>query len=519
MNLNKKSEIEKPVAQLIKRFQNNWNRYARDILNVKLDSKQQEVLYAIQTNKKISVRSGNARGKDYVAAVASVCFLNLNCPSKVINTGPTQRQVVSIMMSEIKKVYNGIERDMRIFCQGEVLSGQINMPRPDWFLLAFKAADKATEAWTGFHSPNLMVVITEASGIEQETFYAVESILTGNSKLLIVFNPNRTTGEAYKSIKDPGYVKFKLNCLDAPNVINKKTLIPGQVDYDWVYDKVQRWCIPISENQANVAEYDFQFDGRWFRPNDLFLVKIMAEFPREDESTLVPLSWIEAGIQRLIENGFVATENLKLGVDVAGMGRDMTVFCYRRGNVEKFESFAKSGHMETAGRVKNVLDANPGSIAYIDTIGEGAGVQSRLQELGVNSVGVKFSESAKDHRGNPYSDYTEQRKFVNMRAYLYWAIRDALNPQFDVQMTLPNIDELIQDLNEPRWKPRSDGSLIVEEKEEIKKRLGRSPDFGDALALTFYPEKKKAFAWTGITSETKFYSHQGLGGDEVVGVR
>jgi len=483
----------------------DWNRYARNVLNVKLDNDQQEILHAIQTKHKITVRSGNARGKDFVAAVASICFLNLKIPSKVINTAPTQRQVLSIMMSEIRRIYAGLDPAKRLFVYGDIISNQIKMQDPDWFLLAFKAQDKAIESWTGFHSPNLMVVVTEASGIDEATFNAIESILTGNSKLLIVFNPNRMVGEAWKSVKDPSYTKFKLNCLNAPNVIAKKTLIPGQVDYVWVIDKVGKWCIEIDESQFSEVNNDFKFEDKLYRPNNLFLVKVMGEFPQEGEDKLIPLNWIEAAQQRWREwSENYKEEPLKLGIDVAGMGRDMTVFCHRYGSyIEKFQFFSKSDHMQTAGRIKSLLDSNGNSQAYVDTIGEGAGVHSRLIELGCKSISVKFSEGAKNRH-----DFTGQLNFVNMRAYCYWAIRDALNPQNGYNLVLPPNDELTQDLNEPLWKVRSEGSYLVEEKDAIKKRLGRSPDYGDALALTFYP--KQAFKWQGVSGPAVLSSPQGF---------
>src|SRR4030067_3468456 len=90
---------------LFNSYKSDWNKFAREILGVRLDREQRKILSVVQDNKKISVRSGHARGKDYIAAVASLCFLNLNYPSKVINTAPTGRQVVSIMMSEISKIY------------------------------------------------------------------------------------------------------------------------------------------------------------------------------------------------------------------------------------------------------------------------------------------------------------------------------------------------------------------------------------------------------------------------------
>jgi hypothetical protein len=84
---------------------------------------------------------------------------------------------------------------------------------------------------------------------------------------------------------------------------------------------------------------------------------------------------------------------------------------------------------------------------------------------------------------------TGQYEFLNMRAYLYWAIRDWLDPKNKTEAMLPDDPELLQELTETKWKFRSDGKIQIEEKEEIKKRIKRSPDKADALANTFYPEK------------------------------
>ncbi|MCI0494679.1 hypothetical protein L0Z72_06695, partial [candidate division KSB1 bacterium] len=311
-------------------YRKDWNRFARDILGLRLDNDQQKILEAVQLHRRVSVRSGNSRGKDHTAAAASLCFLYLNVPSKVINTGPTDRQVKKIMMTEIRKIH----KNARIPLGGEIFENQIKFPRPDWFLIAFKAVDYKDEVWTGFHSPHLMVVVTEASGIEQQTFNNIESILTGDSRLLIVFNPNRTTGEAYNSAKSLFYQKFKLSCLDAPNVKARKTIIPGQVDYDWVEEKVRKWCVRISspvdrENDEGIgvtkitytANQDFKFNGQWYRPNDLFRIKVMGEFPEKSEDQLIPLAWIEAASQRWEEqHNLELGGDLRLGVDVAGMG-------------------------------------------------------------------------------------------------------------------------------------------------------------------------------------------------------
>ncbi|HEV3084106.1 MAG TPA: hypothetical protein VGY66_30260 [Gemmataceae bacterium] len=73
-------------------------------------------------------------------------------------------------------------------------------------------------------------------------------------------------------------------------------------------------------------------------------------------------------------------------------------------------------------------------------------------------------------------------QFVNVRAYAYWALRDILDPERGEKMALPPDQELLSDLTAPRWAMTMQG-IKVEPKEDIVKRLGRSPDCADAMAL------------------------------------
>jgi hypothetical protein len=475
------------------RWRADWTLFAEQALGVRLDDDQRAIVRSVQHEPRTVVKSGHARGKDFTAAVVSLCFLYLNFPSKVISTAPTDRQVRNIMMTEAKRVW----LNARIPLGGRFNTEGIKFDDvPDWFLLGFKAGDKATEDWTGFHSQNILVVVTEASGVAQETFDAIEGLLTGNSRLLLVLNPNRTSGEAYSAFRSPLYKKFTLSCLNAPNVRERRTVIPGQVDWNWVNALLQKpgWVQEIPREAAEATEHDFAWDagdGRgpvWYRPSDLFRVKVLGQWPKEPESQLIPMAWVEAAQERWrqwqADGARRPDAPLRLGVDVAGMGADLSVFCPRRAMiVEPFRVLARSDHMATAGHVKDDVDrGGPGAAAFVDTIGEGAGVHSRLVEQGVNSVSVKFSEGALGLR-----DLTGERQFKNMRAYCWWAVRDALDPKLGATLALPPNDELLQDLTTPQWSLDSQARIVIEDKDDIKKRLGRSPDYGDALANTFYP--------------------------------
>jgi hypothetical protein len=485
-------------SELIKRCRSDWNYFAKKILGVSLDESQQEILTAVQNNRRISVRSGTSRGKDFVSAVAAMCFLYLHSPSKVILTAPTGRQVDLIMLPEIKKIWNDcIQRGVKL--GGEISGRMIKFEgKPDRFLVGFKADDTESQNWQGFHSPNIMFVVTEASGIRDLIYDAIEGCLQGNSRLLIVGNPDNTQGEFYRSTKSNIYTKFKLSSLDAPNVLAKKEIYPGQVDWNWIDEKIKKGlAMPISAEEVDKSKHDFEWgeawEKRWYRPSTWFRIKVLGEFPEESDSTLIPMSWIErsnllhkefsANVKSMTD--LYAVHKLKLGVDIAGMGSDKTVFCHKYGNfVRSIKSLniIKDDriHMNVAGAIRNEL--HHGGVALLDTIGEGSGVFSRLRELGFNNaISCKFSESAKG-----LTDYTKIFKFKNMRAYCYWALRDALNPANGINLMLPESDELMQELNEIQYSMGSD-FIEIEKKESIKKRIGRSPDFADCLANTFYP--------------------------------
>ncbi len=477
----------------MKAWRADWNRFCRDVLKVRLDSEQQAIIASVQHNPMTAVASGTARGKDFVAACAAMCFMYLTPRwengkmtknTKISMTAPTARQVYDIMMPEISRLYRNAG-----FLPGRLLSSGIRTDYAEWFLTGFKADDDNTEAWSGFHAVNTMFVVTEAFGISESTYNAIEGNLQGNSRFLIVFNPNTTTGYAARAMKSERFAKFRLNSLNAENVVKKQIIIPGQVDYEWVKDKVMNWCSPVQQADFNEGEGDFSWEGRLYRPNDLFRVKVLGMFPKVAEDVLIPYEWIEMANrnwQELQDAGFMPAKACKLGVDVAGMGRDSSVLCPRYGNyVGGFEAHQSAGnadHMHVAGMVSQYLNKK-GAKAFIDTIGEGAGVFSRLQELNYrNAFSCKFSEGT---RG--LHDITGQYTFANMRAYCYWAIRDWLNPKNGFGAALPPCDKLMEECTETHWKFMSNGAIIIEPKDEVKKRIGRSPDYMDALANTFYP--------------------------------
>lgn len=477
----------------------DWNKFIRDALHARLDAEQQAIVEAVQHNKMVAVASGTARGKDFVSACVCISFMYLTPRwedgvmtknTKVIMTAPTGRQVKNIMTPEVTRLFHACG-----FLPGRLVGDDIRTNYKEWFLTGFKADENNTEAWSGMHAYNILFAVTEASGISETIYNSIEGNLQGNSRLLIVFNPNVPSGYAARAMTSDRFKKFRLNSLQAENVVKKKIVIPGQVDYDWVADKVNTWARAIPKEDFNEGEGDFEWEGNTYRPNDLFRVKVLGMFPKVSSDILIPYEWVELANQRwqkiVEENGanWIPNEPLMLGVDVAGMGRDSSYLVPRYGNYIKsfvsHQSAGKADHMHVAGLGLTLYQERLNKEGYIlvDTIGEGAGVFSRYEELGVKgATSCKFSESA-----NGLTDVTGQYKFANMRAYLYWCLRDWLDPKNKTGAALPPNDAFTEEVTNTKWKFQSNGNIIIEPKDDIKEKIGRSPDAADAVANTFYP--------------------------------
>lgn len=171
-----------------------------------------------------------------------------------------------------------------------------------------------------------------------------------------------------------------------------------------------------------------------------------------------------------------STSPLIIGLDVARFGDDSTTFCFRRGRwCYKFETIRKFDNVEVANFATNYINTYHPHRMFIDVGGQGAGVFDILNSRGFGEIirAINFGEKA-----------IKPERYVNKRAEMWDNIRDWLsNDKLPVQM--PDSNDLFEELItiEKRYDGR--GRLQLEGKDDLKQRLGRSPDKADALALTF----------------------------------
>jgi hypothetical protein len=196
---------------------------------------------------------------------------------------------------------------------------------------------------------------------------------------------------------------------------------------------------------------------------------VLGEFPDAGEESLIPLRWIEAAMVRELP----AEGHCRLAAAVARFGNDSTVIGVRVGaKLTCMEVVHGADLMEVTGRIARLAYAwHPESIA-VDSIGLGAGVVDRLREMeiaGVESVNVAL----------PARD---SERFANRRAELYWGLRERFR-QGDI--ALHQDEALSEELLSLRYRHTSRGQILMESKDDMKRRGLSSPDRADMLAMLF----------------------------------
>jgi hypothetical protein len=200
----------------------------------------------------------------------------------------------------------------------------------------------------------------------------------------------------------------------------------------------------------------------------------------DDAYQVIPRAWVKAAMARWTPEPPESEreKQLVIGGDVARGGDDQTVLAPRRGawfaRLQKYPGRSTPDGQVVAGLLAVALDH--GGSANIDVIGVGASAYdiSRGQGLPVTPINFANKSMATDRSGT--------LTFVNMRAEFYWRFREALDPEGGENMALPPDPELEADLVAPRWSMQTNG-IKIEAKEDIKKRIGRSPDCADAVVL------------------------------------
>lgn len=195
----------------------------------------------------------------------------------------------------------------------------------------------------------------------------------------------------------------------------------------------------------------------------------------DDRWQVIPTNWVEAAMDRWKPRD-AKGEMDSMGVDPAMGGADKFVIARRHGTWfdDLLRYPGKTVPDGPTGAALVVMARRDRSPVHVDIIGWGS---SCFDFLIANEVqALKVNGSAKS------LEITKEGglKFVNERAADVWRMREALDPTSKTPIALPDDSNLLADLTAYRWR-MTPGGILIESKEEMRDRLGRSPDDGDAV--------------------------------------
>ena len=436
-------------------WQQSPETWAREVLGVELTEPQNRFAQSVVENKRTVVRSANGMGKTHGAAVLLLWFVSTR-KGIVISTAPTWSHVKHRLWGEVAKLY----RSAKMPLGGEFLPDGCRWKLGEYWE-AFGLSTNEESNFQGGHAEHLLILFDEAQGVAPKIWEAAESMMVGEqARWLAIGNPLEPRGDFHKAFQKPDeWSSVTLSALEHPNYLADAEVIPGAVTKTWIDERRLAW-----------GENDPRFQAR-----------ILGEFPAHGNDRVVPNAFLERA-----ENNHARDEGegVHLGVDVARFGSDETVLVVMRdGVLESEERLAGKDGLEVAGAVQ-VLAKKVGierkdakTRVHIDPIGVGASVIDSLKAAGWRCDPVNFAERP---RGT-YKAECGDMAFSNTRAELWWASRELLRLN---RLRIPRrFGQTWEELSEPGYTYDSKGRLVVEAKDKIKARLGRSPDGADAVCL------------------------------------
>ena len=430
---------------------------------------QDEIMGAIPTKKRVAVRGPHGLGKTAMSAWMILWFADTRESQgwdwKMPTTASAWRQLDKFLWPEIHKWARKLDWDKigrkPYSSRTELMQLQLKLNHGS----AMALASDVPELIEGAHADHLFYLFDEAKAISGDIFDAAEGAFSAageDSKYeayaLAVSTPGETNGRFYEiHSRKPGFEDWWVR-----HVTLEEALKAGRVSQDWVDQRARQWG----------------------RTSAVFINRVLGNFASADEAGVIPLAFVEAAQDRWAAahaTDLVLPPFTNVGVDVARGGEDKTVMALRYGHIiEELRTTTLEDTAITAGRVEGLLEAKrPLGWAVIDVIGIGAGVLDQVRAQGYTTV--PFSGAMK----TPQVDISGELEFANLRSAAWWTLRELLDPRNGFEVQLPPDDELIGDLTSPKWRMNPGGKIQVESKDDIKKRLGRSPDVGDAVVMSF----------------------------------
>lgn len=476
--------------------------YCHDVLGIKSFTPMQERIFqlAMTPPYRVLVACGHGVGKSYGAACAVSWFFDSYSNGCALVTAPTHRDIVDVIFRNVRK--QRLNAGLGGFV-GNVVP-ELRGEAPDNYAKGFTA--EKGESFSGRHQEHMLFIFDEATGIEPNFWETTSSMFHAKPghHWIVYFNPLDTSCEAYRQWETGGWHKVQMGCLDHPNVVaglaKQPEPYPGAVSVQQVDSWVKQWCDPVGEMEREETDIIWPPEeystpdrpSQWQRPSPRMEARALGRWPSSDlfgvwsryawQKCCMPVEWKPT-----------LTILPEFGVDVAYTGEDYTVIHGRWGP----KSFHHERHngwspRQTAARLK-VLCAEAAALANTIRPHDAHMVEPEqiVAKVDADGMGVNVIDNAGGFCFRPVCGSgraMRHEQYYNKRAESWFQVCQFAKDGICSVADLPQDtrDRLGKQLLCPKHKIDSrSGLILLEPKEETKKRLSVSPDDGDAFILAY----------------------------------
>lgn len=405
----------------------------------------------------VGVEAGTGTQKSYTAACAILWFLACWANAQVFTFAPGEKQLRLYIWKHIGELFPKFQRAFPTAVLTDLTLRVRGGTDESWaahgFAVAMRAGESVSVNAQGMHAPDMLLVYEETPGIHPAVMEAGENTCTSKHNIrLSIGNPDHQFDTLHQFCVAPNTRHIRISALDHPNVVSDREVVPGA----------------ISQERIDARLLKYKATGRLFRS------RVRGISPAEAADALIKFEWVKQAQAKWSDEMYRQGKKA-LGVDVANsLNGDEGAIAWGQGWwLEKVESFPCPDANDLGFRVHLLMGREKIEPEHVgvDSVGVGAGCVNELRHRDKWIRALNGGESALER-------YGEDEEFNNQRSQIMWTL--ARDLEFG-RIALPDDDELAQDLITPLWKTMN-GKIVVEQKEEIKKRLPqrRSPNKGDA---------------------------------------
>ena len=450
-----------PGYELLKKKLRAWRcdlgLFMKQALRAKLTTQQEIAARALSVpGSRVSIKAGHGVGKTFFAAGSClwlpVCFSN----SCVYCTAPTHPQLDLVLHKEITQaIYRMPYWLQDLFTDNDDLV-YFGPNKKDRFIAFRSTANGNEQAMQGAHNKYILFVQEEAGGVSDAVQPVIKGALsTQGARSLKIGNPVNPFGHFYNDFHrnkgNPRLKTFTFSCLDS--------LIEdgGLVSQEYIDDCRREYGVG----------------------SDLWRSRVTGEFPRAGEKQLIATDLLEEAFKRKLAAGSQNFAPNILGVDVCEGGSDRAVIWHRQGLSARVMWWKFGARAEEIGEhVKYFGELLNADYTFVDYTGVGSGTITYLNQYNYPVIPIHFG-SVSDNLELYYNKRAEMFKLLEQWLDTGGAIYPLDHEGNDIS------GKIMEEATAIKYSLTSKDQLQLVRKEDIKKEIGVSPDFPDALALTF----------------------------------